>query len=189
MNGVARLEGGDGAPAFGGECFARLGRRETIVRELRLVIRCDDVDLAAETGVALFFSDGDAGMGFVFSAVDVGDFQCFVVGIFFLHGHRSEQATLVVLEGDFLADVYFGGYVVGRAEGDRNRPNRAIGQPHVFADADKIGFAHESGQRRKSADRDHFQIALLAWRERYRRQGGGVVGRLLGGGSVQYSVH
>lgn len=47
-------------------------------------------------------------------------------------------------------------------QGDRDRPEGAIGGLHISADALPVSFAHESVERRETTDTHHDQITVLA---------------------------
>ena len=78
------------------------------------------------------------------------------------------------------------GELFGHVERDRHRPEGAIGEAHVGADAFIILAVHETAQRRESAVHQQFQVAQLASRQiprgpifRMAFQFGGVIGRHL----------
>ena len=64
-------------------------------------------------------------------------------------------AARLELLGEFLGDV----------ERDRHRPENAVGQSHLAADAFVVGFVHEAGERREAAVAEHLEVADLARRE------------------------
>lgn len=75
VDGVAGLEGGDGLPAALGKGLPGLGRGKAEFGEFGFVVGVDDVNRTGEAGVALLLRGGDAGVRFIFGAIDVGDFD------------------------------------------------------------------------------------------------------------------
>ena len=87
---ISRLECGDGLPAALLESFTSFGRRQAIVGKFGLVRGGDHIDRSREASVALLFDDSHARMGFIFRAIDVGNFQSLIVRIFFLNRHQRQ---------------------------------------------------------------------------------------------------
>ena len=58
----------------------------------------------------------------------------------------------------------------GNIQGDRHRPEKAVAQPHFLTDAFVIVPVHESGEGRKAAVEEQFEIANLAWSKVPRRE-------------------
>src|SRR5208282_5673476 len=71
------------------------------------------------------------------------------------HAFGIAQGNLAAARGQFLGEF------LGHVERDRHRPQRAVPEPHVVADALVIGTVHESAERREAAAHQQFQITKL----------------------------
>ena len=74
-----------------------------------------------------------------------------------------EDDLLGVAQGDALAGARsLAGEIRAHIERDRDRPERAVGQPHLVDDAVIVGLVEEALQRGEAAIQQQFQIAKLA---------------------------
>ena len=106
-------------------------------------------------------------------------FVVLVVSVDLLDVEKRQQVAVDVAQRQRLA---LGDAVAGRdRQRHGQRPERAIGQPHLADDALVVGLAQEALQRREAADGEQLEIAQTALVE---RQAGKVLGgRLHLGGS------
>jgi len=88
-----------------------------------------------------------------------------------VHAHPGDQVVIGVAEGDFLPFV--NAVQLGYRQGDRDRPDQPVCQPHIVQHAVIIGLAHEAVERRESAKGQQFQVAQTARRQ---LQGGSLAG-------------
>ena len=102
-------------------------------------------------------------------AMTLEDLLAFVLLVFV--GHFVALADLhgsvdraIADEGNFLAGLDILGIFSGDVHGDRNRPEGAVGEQHVIADALPVGLVHEAIERREAADTHHDEVALGARR-------------------------
>ncbi len=109
-----------------------------------------------------------------------------VVGVDFLDVEEGQQVAVDVAQGKRLAL----GHAVagGDRQGDGQRPEGAVGQPHLADDALVVGLAQEALQGREPADGQQLEVAEAPLVE---RQAGVVLGRRLhlgGAGLVHQEV-
>src|ERR1035441_7846483 len=68
------------------------------------------------------------------------------------HAEHGEHHAFGIAQGNLAATRrQFLGEFLSHVERDRYRPQRAVPEPHVVADALVIGTVHESAQRREAA--------------------------------------
>ena len=94
-----------------------------------------------------------------------------LVDFFHLHGRHD---FALADEGHFLADFKVLGVFSGDVEGHRHGPEGTVGEQHFFAHAFPVGFVHEAGQGRKTANAHHDQVALGTGRNLDLLQAGGL---------------
>ena len=88
---------------------------------------------------------------------------------------HGEHDAFGIAEGDLvLPGLELLGELLGDVERDRHRPERAVVELHVAADALVVGLVHEAGERREAAVAEHLEVADLARRE----VPGGAIARL-----------
>ncbi len=99
-----------------------------------------------------------------------------VDGVLLGHLHGGEDlVTLGVEQRDFLAGIDAVGSRLVGGQGDRDRPEQAVGHLHAVADAFPVGVGHETRQRREAADTHHDDVAGFTGRDVHLRKGGGTV--------------
>ena len=104
-------------------------------------------------------------------AVGVPGLVVLVVGVDLLDVEERQQVAVDVAQGQRLA---LGDAVAGRdRQGDRQGPERAVGQPHLGDDPLVVGLAEEALQRREAADGEQLEVAEPPLVE---RQAGEVLG-------------
>ncbi len=163
---VAGLEGGDAFPAALFEHGAGFGGCHVDARVLlREVALAEHLHRAGQVDVALGEHHFHARMLFVGGLEHLLTLVRLVDGVLLVHQHGAHDVAVTVDQRDFLAfGQTVGGGLVG-GQGDRDRPEHAVGQRHVVAHTLPVGFPHEAVQRRETADAEHDQIAALAGTE------------------------
>ena len=78
------------------------------------------------------------------------------------HRHRCQDHAFLVAQRDILADLDTFGKALRDIQGDRDRPQRAVGQAHILDDAIVIVFAQEPFQRVEAAIHQKLEVADLA---------------------------
>ena len=103
-----------------------------------------------------------------------------------LDGHGRDQEALRIAQPDALAGAQAVDELAGDVEGDRDRPERAVGQAHALEHRLVVGGAEEARERREAAVQQQLQVAQLPLGQ----VPGGVLGRLApkGGGFVGRQV-
>ena len=88
-----------------------------------------------------------------------------------VYAHPSDQVVIGVAKSDFLSCV--NAVQFGDRQGDRDRPDQPVSQPHVIQHAVIIGLAHEAVERGEPTKGQQFQVAQTARRQ---LQGGSLAG-------------
>ena len=171
-------------------------RRYSVVRSIGEQLRRTDASLAmgdrlldrfstlARNGAltpARLDNDAEAILGVAGWAAEAGRFAGLLELV------KTLEAPFGIAQRNFArAERQLFGELFGHVERDRHRPEGAIGEAHVGADAFIILAVHETAQRRESAVHQEFEIAQLASGQiprgpifRMAFQFGGVIGRHL----------
>jgi len=82
---------------------------------------------------------------------------------------HGQHDALGIAERDFAARLELFGKLFRDIERDRDRPERAVREPHLAANRLIIGLAQKAGERREAAVREQLQVAQLPRREVPRR--------------------
>ncbi len=93
---------------------------------------------------------------------------------------HGEHHALVVAQRHALAGCQLLGSGLRDVEGDRHRPQRAVGEPHRLADRVVLALGEEAAQRREGAVGEQLEVADLTGRQVPRREVDGY-GLQLGG--------
>ena len=171
VQGVAGLEGDDPRPAQRLEVLAQLGRRPPQLDEVIVGRGADHLEPARGVVARLAVEVGHGGVLLVERAVGVLGLVLLVRGVDLLDVEEGQQIAVDVAQGQRLALV---DPVARRdGQGDRQGPERAVGQPHLADHAVVVGLAHEAAQRREAAHAEELEVAESAL---VQRQAGMVLG-------------
>ena len=147
MNRIARLEADDGLPTAAFELGARLRRRQGLPDRAPVG---STVTVPPSKQLFALVHRGNAGMLFLFGAIDVSRFERLIVGInFFDVDDAAKVAFAVVQRGAGRRDA--GAPLRDPPEHDGNRPRQAVCEPHVVDDVFVIILTHKAGQRAECA--------------------------------------
>ncbi len=163
---IAGLEGDDPRPSPLLEQPAQVGRVVAVVLEVVLHGRVDPDQAAAEIDrMGVVDQIVDPGMGRLAGGEhpfrlaplvgypDRGD------------GHCRDQPSLGVAQRDVVADNHAVRPVGTDVEGDRDRPQGAVGEPHLVDDPVVVGLAEEALERRECAVEQQHRVVQLALAE------------------------
>ena len=151
VDGVARLEADDRAPAALGEGGARLGGGEAVLGEVPVVGKAQGLDGAAEHEVAGGVERGDARVGLVGGAVDLLGEAGLVAPVDLLDVDDAEGESLLVAQVGADARRQLAGAGLGHGQGDGHGPGEPVRQRHVLDDGVVVGLAHEAGEGAEAA--------------------------------------
>ncbi len=178
---VAGLEGHDLAPTQLAEIGAQLVRRVAAGAEVvmhRLLDahnRATQIDLTRSVVQVVHRR-----MGQIVSTKHLFGFAGFVRHPVVGHGHGGEDHAFLIAQRDVLPFFKAGGEGFRHVQRDRHRPERAIGQAHVFHHAIVVFLGQEAFQRVETAIHQKLQIADLARGQIPAHQIGGFDFQLLG---------
>ena len=160
---VAGLERHDLAPAELAEIGAQLVRGVAAGAEVVVHRLLDAGDRAAQIDRAgLVVQVVDRRMGDVVGAEDLLGLARLVGRPFVGDRHDREDHALVVAQRDVLAGFDAFGEFLADVEGDRHRPERAVGEAHVLDHAVVVGLGQEPLQRVEAAVHQQLEVADLA---------------------------
>ena len=162
VDGVARLEADDRAPAALGEGGARLRGGEAVVGEVAVVGQAQRPHGAAEHEVAGGVDGGDAGVGLVGRAVDLLGEAGLVAPVGDLDVDDAEGEAVGIAQAGAPAGRELGGALLGHGERDGHRPGQAAGEGHVLDDGVVVGLAHEAGEGAEAAVREQLEVGEVA---------------------------
>ncbi len=160
---VTGLECGNGAPALLFEHLAGLCRAKVDLLELGgEVAFAENLHRTSQVHVFLLHDHCYAGMLEIGSGVDLLALILFIDLVLLGHLHGGHDlAALFGDKGDLFAVLDAVGLALGSGEGDRNRPESAVGHFVLSANAFPVVFAHEAFERSETADAHHDKVTDL----------------------------
>ena len=153
---VARLEADDPPPATLVEDRARLGRIECEIGKARRLPQ-EDRHLAREVAAGLRVDARDTRMCLVRGSEALLGLAFGVVLVDLADREGRERRAGLVGQDDGIAARR-----LRHGERHGKRPDRAVGELHLVDHALVVNLAHEAGERREGAARDHVEIGQLA---------------------------
>jgi hypothetical protein len=166
VHGVSGLESDNLAPAQTTEAAPGLLGGQAEADEIVVGRQLDPLDTTADGDVVGALEEmGDTGVLAVEGAVDR---LCLGLPVELPHvvdREDRQHGALGVAQRQGLALLQLLRHLLGDVEGDGERPQGAVGQPHLFAHRLEVGLTEKTGQRREAAIHEQLQITDLAWGE------------------------
>jgi hypothetical protein len=167
---VAGLEGDDPIPAAARELGPQLGRRVPQVPEVVVPGPPQSLDDTADVPASRPPPKvGDAGMDLVRGPEHLLRFGLPVWSPGVVDVQDGQRKAFRVPEHELGAGTESTSNGIRNVEGDRDRPQSAVGQAHAGADRLVVGPAEEAPQRREAAAQQQLDIAELPSRQVPRR--------------------
>ena len=155
VHGVAGLERDDLAPAPLGEAGPHLGGGHPQGAEVVVERQLDALEPAAHVErLGLVEQEVDAGVLGVRGPEDLLGLGLAVGLPDVLDVEDGQHDALGIAQGELAPGSSVGGELLVDVEHDRHRPQRAVGEAHVLADALVVGLGEEPGQRGEPAVQD-----------------------------------
>ena len=162
MHGIAGLEGHHIRISHLRQQFAHFGGGAPQFREIEVLRHLQHFEGTAEAELAPGEHLPVGGVFFIRASQTLGRFFMRIGFEDLVHAHPGDQVVIGIAQGDFLP--FFDAVQLGDRQGDGNRPDQPVGQPHVVQHAVIIGLAHEAVERGEPAKGQQFQVAQTARR-------------------------
>ncbi len=170
VDGVARLEGNDAAPAVRIEGRARLCRSQLMCWEWARFGRAQQPNRPTQEHIALLVERADTRMRGIVGPIDEARFTRAIVLKALMQLQDGARPAAVVAQDDRCAFPQRRRLFRRHGERDRQRPGQSTLQAHVLDYAVVIGSSHVAFERAERASRQQRQVQLFASPDAHRRQ-------------------